>query len=64
MPGPSPVLISALAHRLPKEFGTFPINKAKLENYLKEHPGPLIAYEVKGLEGELLKKEAEKNRKQ
>jgi len=43
-----------------KEFGAFPIDKFKLETYLKEHPGPMIAYEVKGLEGELLKREAAK----
>jgi hypothetical protein len=44
--------------RAVKEFGTFPIDKGKLEKYLKDNPGPLIWYEVKGLEGELLKKAA------
>jgi hypothetical protein len=52
--------VKAFTHAV-KEFGTFPIEKAKLERYLKDHPGPLINYEVKGLEGELLKKEAIKS---
>jgi len=41
-----------------KEFGALPIDKTGLDKYLKDHPGPVIGYEVKGLEGELLKKTA------
>lgn len=47
--------VLALANAV-KEYGTFPIDKAKLEKYLKDNPGPMIWYELKGLEGELLKK--------
>lgn len=56
----SPENILAWTNAL-KEYGTFPMDRSKMEAYLKDHPGPTICYELKGLEGKLLKKAQEKN---